>query len=202
MKSDRLLASTFSRHSIAVEGQTHNAGHIAYVDSFITTTNQWRIPQCPKQTLHANPVAALRFVLCAAVMSIGLLSTPNLIHAEETKSMFDRLGGIDPITAVVDEFVNRLVADPRVKGRFASTDVKRFKMLNTELVCQSTGGPCKYSGRAMKDTHNGMRISQAEFDLTAGHLASTLKKFKVPKQESKELMGIIGSLQKDIVEGS
>ena len=51
----------------------------------------------------------------------------------------------------------------------------------------------------MKNTHNGMRISQAEFDLTAGHLASALKKFKVPKQETKELMGIIGSLRKDIV---
>ena len=154
------------------------------------------------KTLYSNPLVSLLIMFYVAIMSMGLLSTPNLIHAEETKSLFDRLGGIDPITAVVDEFVNRLVADPRVKGRFASTDVKRFKMLNTELVCQSTGGPCKYSGRAMKDNHNGMRISQAEFDLTAGHLASTLKKFKVPKQESKELMTIIGSLRKDIVEGS
>ena len=154
------------------------------------------------KTLYSNPLVSLLIMFYVAIMSMGLLSTPNLIHAEETKSLFDRLGGIDPITAVVDEFVNRLVADPRVKGRFASTDVKRFKMLNTELVCQSTGGPCKYSGRAMKDTHNGMRISQAEFDLTAGHLAATLKKFKVPKQETNELMGIIGSLRKDIVEGS
>jgi hemoglobin len=153
-----------------------------------------------KNPLYSISLAALLIVFYAATASMGLLSTPNLIHAEETKSLFDRLGGIDPITAVVDEFVNRLVADPRVKGRFASTDVKRFKMLNTELVCQSTGGPCKYSGRAMKDTHNGMRISQAEFDLTAGHLAATLKKFKVPKQETKELMAIIGSLKKDIVE--
>jgi hemoglobin len=153
-----------------------------------------------KQTLHTNPVAALQFFLCAAIVSMGLLSTPNPIHAEKAKSLFDRLGGKAAITAVVDEFVNRLVADPRVKGRFASTDVNRFKMLNTELVCMATGGPCKYSGRDMKDTHNGMRISQAEFDLTAGHLASTLKKFKVPKQETKELMAIIGSLKKDIVE--
>ena len=155
-----------------------------------------------KQTLHSNPVAARLFVLCATIVSMGLLSTPNLIHAEETKSLFDRLGGINPITAVVDEFANRLVADSRINGRFATTDVKRFKMLNTELVCQSTGGPCKYSGRAMKDTHNGMRISNAEFDIVAGHLAATLKRFKVPKQESKELLGIIGSLKKDIVEGS
>jgi hemoglobin len=140
-----------------------------------------------KNPLYSISLAALLIVFYAATASMGLLSTPNLIHAEETKSLFDRLGGIDPITAVVDEFVNRLVADPRVKGRFASTDVKRFKMLNTELVCQSTGGPCKYSGRAMKDTHNGMRISQAEFDLTAGHLAATLKKFKVPRSEERRV---------------
>ncbi len=52
----------------------------------------------------------------------------------------------------------------------------------------------------MKDTHNGMRISNAEFDIVAGHLATTLKKFKVPKQEGKELLASIGSLKKDIVE--
>ena len=155
-----------------------------------------------KHTSYSNPFAALLIVLYAATLSMGMLIIPNLLHAEEKASLYDRLGGKEAITAVVDEFVNRLVSDPRVKGRFASTDVKRFKMLNTELVCVSTGGPCKYSGRDMKNTHNGMRISQAEFDLTAGHLAATLKKFKVPKQERDELLGIIGSLRNDIVEGS
>ncbi len=75
-------------------------------------------------------------------------------------------------------------------------------MLNTELVCMATGGPCKYPGQDMKAAHNGMRISQKEFDIVAGHLKATLRKFKVPRQEQKELMGIIGSLQKDIVERS
>ena len=155
-----------------------------------------------KKPLYTKLLAALLILFFTATASMGLLSTPNLIHAEETKSLFDRLGGKEPITAVVDEFVNRLVADSRVNGRFGSTDVKRFKMLNTELVCEATGGPCKYSGRDMKNTHNGMRISEAEFNIAAGHLSATLKKFKVPKQESKELLGIIGSLKKDIVEES
>ena len=75
-------------------------------------------------------------------------------------------------------------------------------MLNAELVCMATGGTCKYSGKDMKTTHNGMRISEKEFNIVAGHLVKTLKKFKVPKQETNELMGIIGSLKKDIVEGS
>jgi len=155
-----------------------------------------------KKPLYTKLLATLLILFFTATASMGLLSTPNLIHAEETKSLFDRLGGKGAITAVVDEFVNRIVADSRVNGRFGSTDVKRFKMLNTELVCMATGGPCKYSGRDMKDTHNGMRISEKEFDIVAGHLVKTLKKFKVPKQETKELMGIIGSLKKDIVEAS
>lgn len=155
-----------------------------------------------KKPLCSNPFAALLIVLYAATASMGILIIPNLIHAEDNKSLYDRLGGKDAITAVVDVFANRVVADPRVNGRFASVDLKRFKMLNVELVCEATGGPCKYSGRDMKNTHKGMRISQAEFDITAGHLAATLKKFKVPKQERGELLEIIGSLRKDIVEAS
>ena len=150
----------------------------------------------------STPFAGVLMVLYAATLSMGMLIIPNLILAEEKASLYDRLGGKDAITAVVDVFADRLVADPQVGGRFASADLKRFKMLNTELVCMATGGPCKYSGKDMKNTHNGMRISQAEFNTVAGHLKATLNKFKVPKQEQKELLGIIGSLQKDIVERS
>ncbi len=152
-----------------------------------------------KQSVFSKSLAALFIVLSLTIAGLGHVITPNLVHAEETKALYDRLGGMTAITAVVDEFVNRLVADSKVNGRFGSTDVERFKTLNAELVCMATGGPCKYSGRDMKNTHNGMRISQAEFDLTAGHLSKTLKTFKVPKQETKELMAIIGSLRKDIV---
>jgi len=155
-----------------------------------------------QKTLHSNLFGTLQIVLYAAILSMGMLIIPNLIQAENTKSLYDRLGGKGAITAVVDMFVDRLVADSRVSGRFASADVNRFKTLNAELVCQATGGPCQYSGRDMKNTHNGMRISEKEFDIVAGHLKATLKKFKVPKQERKELLGIIGSLKKDIVEVS
>lgn len=152
-----------------------------------------------QKTLQSKPFTGLLMVLYAATLSMGMLVIPTLTQAEGTKSLYDRLGGKGAITAVVDVFVDRLVADRQVGGRFASADVERFKFLNTELVCMATGGPCKYSGKDMKNTHNGMRISEKEFNIVAGHLKVTLKKFKVPKQEQKELLGIIGSLKKDIV---
>ena len=68
-----------------------------------------------KHTSYSNPFAALLMVLYAATLSMGILIIPNLIHAEDTPTLYDRLGGKEAITAVVDEFVNRLVADPRVK---------------------------------------------------------------------------------------
>ncbi len=155
-----------------------------------------------QKTEHSMPFTGLLIVLYAATLSMGMLVLPTLTLAEEKASLYDRLGGKSAITAVVDVFADRLVADPQVGGRFAFADLKRFKMLNTELVCMATGGPCKYPGRDMKNTHNGMRISEKEFNIVAGHLVKTLKKFKVPKQETKELIGIIGSLKKDIVEGA
>ena len=155
-----------------------------------------------QKTEHSTPLAGVLIVLYAATLAMSRLVLPTLILAEEKASLYERLGGKGAITAVVDVFADRLVADPQVGPRFASSDVKRFKMLNTELVCMATGGPCKYPGKDMKPAHKGMRISQKEFDIVAGHLKATLNKFKVPKQEQKELMGIIGSLQKDIVERS
>ncbi len=128
--------------------------------------------------------------------------SPNLNRAEGQQALYDRLGGKEAITAVVDDFVNRTVADSRVNGRFAFTDAKKFKASNVELICEATGGPCTYHGQDMKRAHAGMRISNAEFDILARHLTATLKKFKVPKQERKELLGIIGSLRTDIVEAS
>ncbi len=146
--------------------------------------------------------AVFMIVFAVATANMGVMLIPHMLHAEDSPSLYARLGGKEAITAVVDEFVNRLVSDPKVNGRFGSTDVKKFKRLNVELVCMATGGPCQYSGQDMKKTHVGMRISQKEFDIVAGHLASTLRKFKVPKQEHNELLGIIGSLKKDIVERS
>ena len=105
-----------------------------------------------KQSAFSKSLTTLLLVFSMTIAGMGLVNTPNLVHAEETKALYDRLGGMTAITAVVDEFVNRLVADSKVNGRFGSTNVERFKTLNAELVCMATGGPCKYSGRNMKTT--------------------------------------------------
>ena len=127
------------------------------------------------------------------------------------KTLYDRLGGEGAIKAVVDDFVGRAAADPKVnftrKGtskewKATPENVDRLKKMLVELVGMVTGGPQKYSGHNMKEAHAGMKITQAEFDAAAADLKATLDKFKVPAKEQNELLKIVGSTAPDIVEKS
>ena len=136
------------------------------------------------------------------MVCITALSMPSAAYAEE-KTLYQRLGGYDAISAVVSEFADRLFADKKLDRFFGtlSTDTQeKFKQFNTTLVCAATGGPCTYLGRSMTTAHEGMGVDDTNFNIVAGHLAATLDSFKVPAAEKKELLGIIGSMRGQIVE--
>jgi hemoglobin len=119
------------------------------------------------------------------------------------RTLYERLGGYTAISAVVNDFAERLFADPKVGKYFVGmgTDTRQlFKQKTTNLVCNVTGGPCKVISRSAKTTHAGLGITNAEFDIVVGHLSESLDKYKVPAAEHKELMDIVATLRKDIVE--
>src|SRR5215475_9560231 len=119
------------------------------------------------------------------------------------RTLYERLGGYDAISKVVDDFADRLFADPKIGKYFVGmgTDTREsFKQKNKNLVCNVTGGPCKVISRPAKTVHAGLGITDADFDIVVGHLSEALDKYKVPAAEHKELMAIIATLRKDIVE--
>ena len=132
----------------------------------------------------------------------GLLAVPTVSTAAEA-SLYERLGGYDAVSAVVDDFAAKLFADPVVGKRFfgMGDDTRQaFRQKNKNLVCAATGGPCKVISRSALQTHTGLGIKASEFSIVAQHLVDTLNKFNVPEKEHNELMAIIGSLRPDIVE--
>lgn len=119
-------------------------------------------------------------------------------------SLYDRLGGITAISAVVDQFIANVVADNTINGRFAATvaNPSRARLLRLNLidqVCAGAGGPCSYKGMTMKEAHTGMNITQAEFNALVGDLVAALDQFNVPEKEKNELLAILGPMQTDIV---
>jgi hemoglobin len=115
------------------------------------------------------------------------------------KPLFERLGGLPAITAVVDEFVTRTTTDQRIKQRFFNTDAVQLKRFLVEFVASASGGGVKYTGRDMASAHAGMDLVDDEFTALVENLIAALDKFKVPEREKGELLGALGPLKPQIV---
>ncbi len=119
-------------------------------------------------------------------------------------SLYTRLGGIEAISAVVDQFIVNVVGDPVINAQFAETVANpyRAQLLRNNLidqVCAGAGGPCQYKGKSMKEAHTGMNITEAEFNALVGDLVAALDQFNVPEKEKNELLAILGPMRSDIV---
>jgi len=143
--------------------------------------------------------ALLRKLAMPAVLGMALLLAACQTTMAPQKSLYERLGGKDAITAVVDDFVANVAADKRINGYFAKTNIPNLKRNLVDQICSATGGPCTYTGRDMKTAHKGMGISDADFNALVEDLQKTLNKFKVPDKEQGELLGILGPLKPQIV---
>lgn len=141
----------------------------------------------------------LKSILAAVSLSVVLLAGCAQSPAKPQASLYDRLGGKEAITAVVDALSANVAADGRINQRFANANIKRFKAQMVDLLCQASGGPCVYKGMDMQTVHKGMKITEAEFMAVAENAAKTLDSFKVPAAEKNEVMSLLASMKGDIV---
>ena len=119
------------------------------------------------------------------------------------KTLYSRLGGYDAISAVVSDLLPRLQQDPllaQLWDRRPEDSLQRSKQLLIDFLCSNAGGPVYYTGRDMKTTHKGMRLSDADWSAFMQHLDATLDSFKVPQPERDELVAFVQSTKNDMVE--
>jgi hemoglobin len=149
----------------------------------------------------------LRIAMLSVAFMLGASFAP-VVPAQQPgaqKSLYDRLGGLKGITLVVDDFINRLVVNkelnrnPAINAGRKRSPAPYLKFQVSQMVCGATGGPCKYTGMAMKPSHAHLNISEKEWGVMAGEFKKSLDKYKVPAAEQKELFDIVGSTKADIV---
>jgi hemoglobin len=130
------------------------------------------------------------------------------IQQQTQASLYERLGGVYSIAVVVDDLVDRVMADPRLNANPAVDEAHHkvppagFKYLVTEMVCWASGGPQKYTGRSMADSHRHLNITPQEWDAFMDDFQQTVDKFRVPAVEQGELRAIVESTYDDIVVGA
>ncbi len=156
--------------------------------------------------MHRRSRRTLVLVLAAAVLVSAAAFAQGTPAPAPAKSLYDRLGGVMAISMVVNDFIDALVPDaqlnmnPAIKEARARVPAPYLKFHVTAMVCQVTGGPCKYTGRGMKESHSHLHITPAEWDRMVTIFKGILDKYKVPAQEQGELIAIVGSTRGDIVE--
>lgn len=141
----------------------------------------------------------------AAILGIAaiLASYGSAPALSQEKSLYERLGGYDAIAASVDDFFGRLAGD-KLNGKFLATlsneRKKIARQLTVDYICEKSGGPCFYLGRNMKESHQGMGISKADWDASIVQLDATLDKFKVEGQTRTDFVAMVSGLEGDIVD--
>ena len=121
-----------------------------------------------------------------------------VIHAED-KSLFDRLGGQPAISAAVEQFYDRVLADGDLAPFFENTSMDSLKRHQEVFLTQALGGPYRYSGRPIKAAHEHLSIEQHHFDLVAEHLVAALAALGVAPDLIDEVMASVAPLADDIV---
>ncbi len=119
------------------------------------------------------------------------------------KTLYERLGGYDAIAAVANDLLPRMQADAQL-GRFyqhrGEDGLRRSRQILIDFLCSSAGGPLYYTGRDMKVTHKGMKISESDWSAFLGYLNDTLDTLQVHQPERKEVVALMQSTKADIVE--
>jgi hemoglobin len=149
----------------------------------------------------------IRATLGSLAMLLAVSQTAFAQGGTESKpqSLYDRLGGLAPISVVVSDFIDALVPDavlnanPAIDAARTRVPAPYLKYHVTALVCQVTGGPCQYQGREMKPSHAHLNITEQEWQRMVVVFQGVLARHQVPAQETQELLAIVGSTKPDIV---
>ena len=144
-------------------------------------------------------------VLFGVLLSSAHMAAAQSDEEKKQQTLYDRLGGLAPISVVVDDFIDAMVPDPFLNRNPAINEARKrvpapyLKYQVTALVCQATGGPCQYNGRSMKDSHVHLNITDQEWDRMVVIFKEVLAKHQVPGSEQQGLLDIVDSTKADIV---
>jgi hemoglobin len=127
------------------------------------------------------------------------------MQPQDKPSLYDRLGGLYNIAVVVDDFIDRVMGDPRLNANPRVDEAHHrvspqgFKYYVTEMLCWAAGGPQTYSGRTMGDSHRHLMITDEEWVAFMDDLQQSLDRFEVPQPEQDEVKAIVESTKEAIV---
>lgn len=119
--------------------------------------------------------------------------------ASADATLYEQIGGEPVLRKTVEEFMIIMESDDRINFSFGNTDTAKFKQLLFEQLCNVTGGPCQYTGRTMRESHEKLAITNAMFNALAEDVYLAFDRAGVPYRLQNKVMAIFAPMQRDIV---
>jgi hemoglobin len=135
----------------------------------------------------------VKYILLAVTLALTACQ-----HSQET-TLYQRLGGESGVEKIVDGVLYGIEHDQSIVHHFSDTDIPRFRRLLIEQFCELSGGPCKYTGVSMQESHTGFQITQAHFDALVNHLITAMQQQKVAIEAQNEFLAMLAPMYKDVV---
>ena len=140
--------------------------------------------------------AALRPMVCALFLLCGAAPAQTAATAD---TLYHALGEVPGITALMNDFVERLRVDPRIGKMFAETKPANLKEQLRDQVCQLSGGPCRYEGDTMKSAHAELGIRKADFNALVEVLQVAMDARQIPFRDQNRLLALLAPMHRDII---
>ncbi|GAA0792558.1 MULTISPECIES: group I truncated hemoglobin [Pseudomonadati] len=115
-----------------------------------------------------------------------------------TNLLYQRLGGYHGLELITNDFLLLISRDKRIVDHFNETDISIFRQRLIEHLCVVAGGECDYQGESMLNAHQGLNITQADFDVLVGHLITAMKQNDIPMATRNALLARLAPMYGDI----
>ena len=145
----------------------------------------------------ALPIALGGLLVAPAFAQIA--AAPSANPATAPAGLYQALGEKPGITRLMDDFVNRLVQDPRIGGHFKEVKPSALKESLTDQICQLSGGPCQYEGADMKSAHADMDINKGHFNALVEVLQSAMDAQGIPFAQQNRLLALLAPMHRDVI---
>jgi hemoglobin len=155
--------------------------------------------------MNKHPLLALGLAAMACMGAPAALAqvapAPNATMAATAApaGLYQALGEKPGITRLMDDFVNRVVKDPRIGGHFKDVKPQALKDSLTDQICQLSGGPCKYEGADMKSAHADMDINKGHFNALVEVLQSAMDAQGIPFVQQNRLLALLAPMHRDVI---
>ena len=142
---------------------------------------------------------AMKITLHLAATVLLAASSPARAQAGADDSVYQGLGGKEGIRRIVGSFIPLIQADARISASFRDADIKQLAQRLGEQFCELSGGPCKYKGKSMEEIHDGLNVTNAQFNALTEDLQIAMEANQVPSRIQNKLVAKLAPMQRQIV---